>query len=111
METDILIKVYRGDKTKREQLEKLSGKVALSIITVLELMQGVNTKKKLFELYKQLKAFEIIHLTIEVSELSYKLFKKYSVVHKVRIQDVLVASTAIVNNMNCSQTIRKIINF
>ncbi len=54
VDTDILIKVYRGDETKREQLEKLSGQVALSIITVLELMQGVNTKKKLFELYKQL---------------------------------------------------------
>jgi predicted nucleic acid-binding protein len=34
VDTDILIKVYRGDEIKREQLEKLSGKVALSIITV-----------------------------------------------------------------------------
>lgn len=98
VDTDILIKVYRGDETKREQLEKLSGKVALSIITVLELMQGVNTKKKLFELYKQLKAFQIIHIDVQVSELSHKLFKKYSIVHRVRVQDVLVASTSIVNN-------------
>jgi predicted nucleic acid-binding protein len=61
-------------------------------------MQGINTKKKLFELYKQLKAFQIIHINVQVSELSYKLFKKYSIVQKVRVQDVLVASTSIVNN-------------
>ena len=98
VDTDILIKVYRGDIVKREQLEKLSGRVAISIVTVLELMQGVNSQRKLFQLYRQLKAFQVMHIDVKISELSFKLFKKYSIVQRVRVQDVLVAATSIINN-------------
>jgi predicted nucleic acid-binding protein len=90
--------VYRGDIVKREQLEKLSGRVAISIVTVLELMQGVNSQRKLFQLYRQLKAFQVMHIDVKISELSFKLFKKYSIVQRVRVQDVLVASTSIIKN-------------
>ena len=87
IDTDILIKVYRGDVSRKKDLEKLSGRVAVSIITILELMQGVNSKKKLFELYRQAKAFTILHIDNNVSELSYKLFKRYIVDHSIRIQN------------------------
>ncbi len=95
IDTDILIKVYRGDVSRKKDLEKLSGRVAVSIITILELMQGVNSKKKLFELYRQAKAFTVLHIDNNVSELSYKLFKRYIADHSIRIQDSLIAATAL----------------
>lgn len=95
IDTDILIKVYRGDVAKKKELEKLSGSVAVSIITILKLMQGVNSKKRLIELYRQAKAFTILHINNNVSELSYKLFKKYILDHPIRIQDSLIAATTL----------------
>lgn len=62
VDTDILIKVYRGDVTKRQQLERLKGRVAITIVTVLELMQGVNTKKKLFDFTVNLRHFRLYTL-------------------------------------------------
>ena len=64
VDTDILIKVYRGDEVKKKQLDKLKGNVAISIITALELMQGIKSRRRLFELHKQLKAFQLIHMDV-----------------------------------------------
>ena len=96
VDTDILIKVYRGDALKRKQLDKLKGSVAISIITALELMQGISSKRRLIELNTQLKAFQIIHLDVSISELSLRLFRKYSPNSNARVQDILIASTSII---------------
>ena len=110
VDTDILIKVYRGDNGKKNELEKLSGRLAISVITILELMQGANSQKKLFEWNKQAKAFTILHIDKNISELSYKLFKKYIVSHSIRIQDSLIAATPLHFNFLFLQTTKKIMN-
>lgn len=39
-DTDIIIKIFRGDKEKREILEPIQDKLGLSVITGMELMSG-----------------------------------------------------------------------
>ncbi len=95
VDTDILIKVYRGDKEKKSELDKLKDKIAISVITALELYQGAENPQKIFELHRQLKAYQILHLNENISDLSLKVFKKYSVKRKIRVADCLIATTSL----------------
>ena len=95
VDTDILIKSYRGNEGKRKHLEELKGRIAISSITVLELMQGAKTEKKLIELNKQLKAYHIIHVNERISERSVSLSRKYVTKHHLLPPDNLIAATAL----------------
>ena len=50
VDTDILIKVFRGDSKKRKLLDANKGKLAISIVTYLELLGGLKTKQRIIDL-------------------------------------------------------------
>lgn len=55
VDTDIGIKIFRGDKEKRDLLEPIQDKLGLSVITVMELMNGAKSKKENLEFQRLLK--------------------------------------------------------
>ena len=95
VDTDIFIKVYRGNKIKISHLNALKGKISISVITVLELYQGATTRKKLFELNKQLRAYHIIYLNDKISQTAITIKKKYHLKYSILPPDCLIASTAL----------------
>ena len=99
VDTDILIKVFRGDVTRKKHLDALRGRIAVSIITVLELYQGAVTKQRKYELEKQLRAYFILHIEGEISKKALMISKKYFPVRQILPPDCLIASTAICHHL------------
>lgn len=95
IDTDILIKIFRGDEGKREIVKSLDERAVTSIITVMELYVGVKNRRRLYELGKRLKAVKIYDLTPAISAKAYKLIKKYNIEHILLPADALIAATAI----------------
>jgi tRNA(fMet)-specific endonuclease VapC len=95
VDTDIFIKVFRGSATHKKTLDTLAGRIAISIITVLELYQGVNSKKRKYELEKQLKAYQVLPLNDQISLTAVLLMKKYLPENLLLPPDGLIAATAL----------------
>ena len=54
VDTDILIKAYRGDKIKIANLKKLKDKYSISVITACELLAGAKNLNQRAEMNKLL---------------------------------------------------------
>lgn len=99
VDTDILIKIYRGDKEKREIIEPIQNNLAVSFITILELLAGARSHQNKFEILKTSKAYHVIYLSETISEKAFNLSKKYCVEYDLGIADILIAATAITRNL------------
>ncbi|MBL7702087.1 MAG: type II toxin-antitoxin system VapC family toxin [Ferruginibacter sp.] len=99
VDTDILIKVFRGDAEKKKILDDNKGSLSISIITYLELLSGLKSRRRIIDLNKQMKAYNIIHLSEKISIKSLALYQKYLILNNISLPDALIASTAIINGM------------
>ena len=100
VDTDIIIKSFRGNSNIYKELISIKDKFAISVITALELLNVANNIKQLASTKKELKAYTIIHFDNKISELSLQLLSKYSINKKPQIPDLLIASTALHNNLS-----------
>jgi predicted nucleic acid-binding protein len=99
VDTDIIIKIYRGDKEKYNLIASLQDVLAISLITALELMTGAKNKRKQAEVSKTIKAYSFFDLTPSIGLKALTLIKKYGSKHTIGIADTLIAATAIENNI------------
>jgi len=99
VDTDIIIKSYRGNITIFKELQSIKRSFAVSVITAFELLNGANNVKQLISTRKELKAYTILHFDNEISVLALQLFSKYSIKRKLQIPDLLIASTALYHNL------------
>lgn len=99
VDTDILIKVFRGDSQKKKILDNNRGTLSISVITYFELLSGLKTRQRIIDLNKQMKAYEIIHLSEKISKKSLLLYQKYLTNKNLGLPDALIASTAIIHNI------------
>ena len=99
VDTDILIKVFRGDTKKKKILDDNKGNLSISVITYFELLSGLKTRQRIIDLNKQMKAYNIIHLSERISIKSLVLYQKYLTANNIGLPDALIASTAIINNL------------
>jgi predicted nucleic acid-binding protein len=95
VDTDILIKVFRGDSNHRKHLNDITGRIAISTVTVLELYQGVNSKRRKYDLEKQLRAYRILSVNEKISLRAVSFVKKYSPDKQLLPPDSLIAATAV----------------
>lgn len=98
VDSDILIDVSRGISQAIQELENLEKEktLSISVITQFELIAGCENKKEFRELESFLERFEVLHLSEAISLKAIKLFNKFSLSHDVKIADMLIASTALV---------------
>ena|ERR1035437_4834391 len=112
VDTNILIESYRGDKIAKEHLEAIRGRIAVSVITVMELYRGCKTKERKTELAKQIKAYYVVNIDNAVSERAMQIFKHYiSSSQDVYIADCLIAATAMENKMKLFTKNKQDFNF
>lgn len=95
VDTDVIIKSYRGNSVMYNQLLAIKEKFAISVVTAFELLNGANNIKQLASTKKELKAYTIVHFDTEISVLALQLFSKYSMNRKLQIADLLIAATAL----------------
>src|SRR5690348_3752644 len=90
VDTDILIKIYRGDKEKQKIIAPIQDNLAVSFITAIELMAGAKTRKKQYEVAKTLKAYDLIEASPLISNTALSISRKYGVVYSIGVADMLI---------------------
>lgn len=98
VDSNILIDVSRGIEQAIKELEEEeeSHNLTVSVITQLELMVGCKKKKEFRELNTFMERFDILQVSEAISSKTVELFNKYRLSHDVRIAYMLIASTALV---------------
>ena len=99
VDSDILIKAYRGDKVKQENLKFLKDKYCISVITACELLNGAKNIHQRREFNKALRYYYLVFIDEKISEIAFSFFKKYSFTHEMKISDAFIAATAIRNDL------------
>lgn len=95
-DTNILIDAL---KQKAEVIKQINliGKnnIAISIITVAELLFGARDKKEYNKIKKDIDYIRIIHINSEICELFINLVEKYALSHQIGIPDTFIAASAL----------------
>lgn len=98
-DTDFIIEFYRNNPTIISELRKIGQQnVAVSVITVGELIFGALNKKELNQIKKDFNSLIRIDINKNISELFLKLISTYALSHKLALPDGLIAATAIEND-------------
>ena len=98
VDTDIIIDVGRGIPEAANCLQKLksSSRLAISVVTQMELIVGCTNKSELRTLEKFLEQFEIIRIDQPISDKAVDLLRLYRLSHGLLIADGLIAATAVI---------------
>lgn len=95
-----IIQHFRGDRKVTNQLSEIGAQnIGTSIITQAEIYYGARNKNELSIYRRFFDALKSYPLNDEISSVFHGLILNYSISHKVRIADMLIAATAIANNL------------
>ncbi len=95
VDTDVLIWYLRGNEKAAKSLESLDG-FCISVVTYMELVQGMRNAKELRTLKQTLREWEVKIVQIE-SEISMKAsmyVEEYYLSNSMQLADALIAATA-----------------
>ena len=98
VDTDILID-FSLDKLEAVQTMAMleqEYELSVSVITAMELYVGGRSKDELMIIDELLGGFSLFHVTSMMSEVAYKWMREFRPSHGVEINDLLVASTSLV---------------
>jgi tRNA(fMet)-specific endonuclease VapC len=95
VDTDILIKAFRGDKIKQNNLKHLKDKYCISVISACELLNGARNFNQRVEFNKALRFYTVAPMDERISEIAFSLFKKYSFANTMKISDSFIAATSV----------------
>jgi len=100
MDTDILIWYMRGNKKASKIIEDQQG-FFTSVITYLELVQGMRNKNELIELRRAFREWntKILYISEEISSKAMLYIERHYLSHSLQLADALIASTALVNGL------------
>ena len=100
IDTDVLIWYMRGDENAFKVIEKLNG-FYTSVITYIELVQGLRNKAELIELRKAFREWntKIQYINEEISAKAMFYIERHYLSHSLQLADALIASTAITNGL------------
>ena len=98
VDTDVLIWYMRGNDKAYDVIENLDS-FDISVITYMELVQGMRNKNELNELRKALRFWntKILYINEEISAKAMFYVERHFLSHSIEIADALIAATAFVN--------------
>ncbi len=96
IDTDVLIWYMRGNPKAYKVIEDLNG-FSISVVTYMELVQGMRNKKELNALRKALYGWnaKILYLSEDISAKAMFLVEQHFLSDSVQLADALIGSTAI----------------
>ncbi len=101
VDTDVLIWYLRGNEKAYRTIENLES-FSISVVTYMELVQGMRNKKELNSLRQALRAWNcrILYLTEEISAKAMFAVEQHFLSHAMQLADALIGSTAIVHGLS-----------
>jgi len=100
IDTDVLIWYLKGNEKARLAIENLPA-FLISVITYMELVQGMRNQHELRELRRALKDWKanILYIDEEISSKAMFLVERHFLSDSIRLADALIASTALANGL------------
>lgn len=97
IDTDVLIWFMRGNPKAKKAIEQ-QPTFSLSVVTYMELVQGMRNQEELVALRTALRQWEakILYLTEEMSSKAMIYVEKYALSHSLYLADALIGATAVV---------------
>jgi predicted nucleic acid-binding protein len=104
LDTSILIDYYRKKNKSKTKFVELSTiyNFSISVVTKLEILVGVNPEQRFFwqEVFRKMEIFPLKEKDVEIAaEIIQTLTRKNKI---IGLKDILIASTAIANNLKLS---------
>jgi predicted nucleic acid-binding protein len=99
-DTNILIHAFNGRKATIDRLQEIGfEEIVLSVITVMELYQGMSNKTELAQMKRKLKYYDVIEIDTQTSALATKLIEQYKLSHNLQIPDAIIGATAVIHQL------------
>lgn len=109
VDSNVFISAFRKDQVAISKLEKLKGRIGISIITAMELYQGCNLKK-IKELKAQLNVYAMVNISPRTMMKALELIKTYRR-SGLMIPDAIIAASALENNLELETFNKKDFSF
>ena len=96
VDTDVLIWYLRGNENAYELIDNANN-LYLSVVTYMELVQGMRNKKELISLRKALHIWnaKILYITEDISAKAMFFVEQHFLSHSMQLADALIGATAI----------------
>ncbi len=96
IDTDVLIWYLRGNENSYLAIEK-AGSFYISVVTYMELVQGMRSKQELSELQKALQLWgtKILYISENISTKAMFYVEQYYLSHSMQLADALIGATAV----------------
>ena len=96
IDTDVIIWYMRGNNKARDYLDS-NPRFYLSVITYMELVQGMRNKQELRALRRALRNWkaEIIYINEEISSKAMFYVEQHYLSHSVQLADALIGATSV----------------
>ena len=96
VDTDVLIWYLKGNKNAYQIIEN-SSNFFISVVTYMELVQGMRNKKELNNLRKALHIWnaKILYISEEISAKAMFYVEQHFLSHSMQLADALIGATAI----------------
>jgi predicted nucleic acid-binding protein len=100
VDTDVLIWYLRGNEKAFKIIENLEI-FSLSVITYMELVQGMRSKKELNSLRQAIRAWNagILYITEDISAKAMFAVEQHFLSHSLQLADALIGSTAVAHGL------------
>ena len=100
IDTDLLIWYLRGNEKALEIIENQNG-FFVSVVTYIELVQGMRNKKELNELRSAFRDWKtkILYINEDISAKAMFYIERYFLSHSLELADALICATALVNGL------------
>jgi predicted nucleic acid-binding protein len=96
IDTDVLVWYMRGNENAYKSIEN-SPNFFVSVVTYMELVQGMRNKKELNNLRKALLGWnsKILYISEEISVKAMFFVEQHFLAHSVQLADALIGATAV----------------
>jgi len=97
IDTDVLVWYMRGNEKAKHSINNTNG-FSISVVTYIELVQGLRNKEELSILrnsFKNLSA-TIIYINEEISTKAMFLVEQYFLSHSIQLADALIGATSMI---------------
>jgi predicted nucleic acid-binding protein len=100
IDTDVLIWYMKGNQNAYKVIEN-SKHFFISVVTYMELVQGMRNKNELNNLRKALNAWgsKILYISEEISVKAMFFVEQHFLSHSIQLADALIGATAISNGL------------
>ncbi|MGB5750798.1 MAG: type II toxin-antitoxin system VapC family toxin [Desulfobacterales bacterium] len=97
VDTDVLVWYMRGNEKAKRAIRNLT-EFSISVVTYIELIQGLRNKEELNVLRNSLKGWnaDIIYINEEISTKAMFLVEQYYLSHSIQLADALIGATAVI---------------